>query len=135
MRTPAIRTAPRPWPATEADSAELAELLEVVIACGQTCAACADACLGSGRSPELLDCIGLDLACADVCATTARVLARTVGRDTAVLRALLEACVVASEACADECARHTATHRHCGTCAEMCRLCEQRCRAALVAIG
>jgi hypothetical protein len=126
MRTPTLRS--------EAHAADLAELLEIVLACGQTCAACADACLGAG-SPDLLDCVGLDLACADVCATTARVLARSTGRDTEVVRALLQACAVASAACADECVRHTGTHRHCGTCAEMCRLCDQRCRAALVALG
>ncbi|MEV4703078.1 four-helix bundle copper-binding protein [Actinoplanes sp. NPDC049316] len=133
--TTTIRTILGSGPAGDLGADELATLAETVIACGQTCAACADSCLGSGFAAGLTECIGLDLACADICATTARVLARPDGRDTAIVRALLQACAVACAACADECLRHVDSHRHCGTCAQMCRVCEEQCRSALMALG
>ncbi|MGA5298464.1 four-helix bundle copper-binding protein [Nucisporomicrobium flavum] len=133
--TTTIRTILGSAPAGDLDADRLAMLSETVIACGQTCAACADACLGSGFAAGLTECIGLGLACADVCATTARVLARPDGRDAGIVRALLAACVVASAACADECRRQADNYRHCATCAQMCRICEEQCRTALAVIG
>jgi hypothetical protein len=130
-----IRTTPGSGPARDLDGDALAMLSETVIACGQTCAACADACLGSGFAAGLTECIGLSLACADVCATTARVLSRPDGRDAEIVRALLAACAVAGAACAAECLRHAEILRHCGTCAQMCRVCVERCRDALALIG
>ena len=54
----------------------LAAALNALVACSQTCTACADACLSEDSVAELTTCIRTDLDCADICAATARVLSR-----------------------------------------------------------
>lgn len=83
---------------------------------------------------ELRSCIRRNLDCADLCATTARVLSRRTP-DLAVERALLEACRGACAACAEECGSHADMHEHCRVCAEACRACEEACSALLAALG
>jgi hypothetical protein len=73
--------------------------------------------------------------CADVCATTARVLSRHTGYDANISRTLLEEFAMACQSCGDECSRHAEMHEHCRICAEACRSCEQGCRELLAAIG
>jgi hypothetical protein len=58
------------------------------------------------------------LDCADVCATTARVLSRQTTSDGGTLRAVLEACATA-----------------CRVCAEACRRCERACQEMLTALS
>jgi Domain of Unknown Function (DUF326) len=69
--------------------------------------------------------------CADICATTARVLSRHAGYDADISRAQLDACATACKACGDECTRHADSHEHCRICAEACRACERACRLLL----
>ncbi|GLY19621.1 hypothetical protein Kisp01_66350 [Kineosporia sp. NBRC 101677] len=109
----------------------LAAAIEQALACSQTCTACADACLGDG----MLDCIRVDNDCADTCATTARVLSRQSGHNTAVIRAQLEVCIAACRSCGDECERHADMHEHCRICAEVCRACESACRELLASMS
>lgn len=78
-------------------------------------------------------CIRTDLDCADVCATTARMLART-GTGPVVL-AQLAACVEACRACAVECERHAGHHEHCRECAAACRVCADACEELLTVLG
>jgi hypothetical protein len=117
------------------DRTYLAGAIDALIACGQACTACADACLSEDMVADLTTCIRTDLDCADICATTARVLSRHTGSDANITRALLEACATACKACGDECVRHAEMHEHCRICAEACRACEQACRDLLATMS
>ncbi len=112
----------------------LARVIDAALACSQTCTACADACLSEDMVAELAKCIRTNLDCADICATTARVLSRHTGYDANLTRAQLEACAQACKSCGDECQEHAGMHEHCRVCAEACRACEQACRELLSAI-
>lgn len=113
------------------DRRRLATVIDALIACSQACTACADACLSEGMVAELTKCIRTNLDCADICATTARVLSRHTGYDANISRSLLQACATACKACGDECAGHAGMHEHCRICADACRACEQACRDLL----
>lgn len=113
------------------DAAALIECIEACLECAQACTACADACLGEEMVAELRRCIRLDLDCADVCATTGRVLSRQTAYNATVTEALLRACATACQACGEECQSHAGMHEHCRICAEACRRCEQACQALL----
>lgn len=121
--------------ASTVDRAKLTECIEACLGCAQACTACADACLAEDMVAELRTCIRTDLDCADLCATTARVLSRQTGFDAGPVRALLEACRTACRTCGDECAGHAEMHEHCRVCAEACRRCEQACADLLTALG
>jgi hypothetical protein len=117
------------------DRAKLAAAIDALMACTEACTSCADACLSEDMVAELTKCIRTDLDCADICATTARVLSRHTGYDANIGRTLLEACATACKACGDECARHADMHEHCRICADACRACEQACRDLLATIN
>ncbi len=120
-----IRTHPQP---TDLDGARLAEVIDQLERCATTCTQCADACLAEpDLSAELATCIRLDLDCADICETTARVLARQTELRHEFVRELLDACVAACGACGDECAGHAEHMEHCRICAEECRACRSAC--------
>jgi hypothetical protein len=113
----------------------LARTVDALVECSQACTACADACLSEDMVAELRKCIRTNLDCADICATTARVLSRHTGYDANTTRAQLEACVQACRSCGDECSAHAEMHEHCKVCAESCRRCEQACTELLAAIS
>ena len=113
----------------------LARTVDALVECSQACTACADACLSEDMVAELRKCIRTNLDCADICATTARVLSRHTGYDANITRAQLEACVQACRSCGDECSAHAEMHEHCKVCAESCRRCEQACTELLAAIS
>lgn len=110
------------------DREKLRACIEACFECAQACTACADACLSEDTVAELTKCIRTNLDCADLCATTGRVLSRHTGYDANLTRAVLEACAQACKACGDECARHAGHHEHCRVCAEACRRCARACR-------
>ena len=110
--------------------------IEACADCTEACTQCADDCLSEQNVQELVKCIRLNLDCADVCATTGRVVSRQTGYDANVTRAVLQACIAACRSCGDECERHAAHGmEHCRVCAEECRRCEQACQDLLAAIG
>jgi len=80
---------------------------------------------------DLVQCIRLNMDCADICLTTGLVATRRAGGDVPVIRAQLEACRLACARCAAECERHADRHAHCRICAEACRDCERACGAAI----
>jgi len=129
---PMLGTYPQP---INLDRTHLAAAIDALIACSQACTACADACLSEDTVAELTECIRTNLDCADICATTARVLSRHTGYDANISRALLEACATACRACGDECARHAEHHEHCRICTDACRACEQACRDLLASMS
>jgi hypothetical protein len=115
-----------PWPGN-VDREVLADCIDECFACSQTCTACADACLSEEQVAELRKCIRLDLDCAEICATTGRILTRQTEYDAPTSKAQLESCREACATCAEECERHADHHDHCRICAEACRRCEQAC--------
>ncbi|MEU8230444.1 four-helix bundle copper-binding protein [Actinoplanes sp. NPDC048967] len=117
------------------DRDKLAAAVDALLGCSEACTACADACLSEDMVAELTKCIRTNLDCADICATTARVLSRHTGYDANVSRTLLEACAAACQACGDECASHADMHEHCRVCADACRTCEQACRDLLAGMS
>lgn len=117
------------------DRRRLASAIDTLIACSQACTACADACLGEEAVAELTKCIRTNLDCADICATTARVLSRHTGYDANISRTMLEACMMANRSCGDECSSHADAHEHCRVCADACRAAEQACRDLLAAMS
>lgn len=98
----------------------------------QVCAVCADACLGETEHVQKrVQCIRLDLDCADVCRATAAIGARRSGTNEDLIAAMLGVCAEICAKCAEECERHADMHEHCRICAETCRSCEDACNAAL----
>jgi hypothetical protein len=112
---------------SQIDPAQLAEMIETLNECSATCTACADACLSESHVEQLVQCIRLDLNCADICCTTANILTRQMQNNQQVLRSLLDTCVVLCRLCAQECESHAQMHEHCRICAETCRRCERLC--------
>jgi hypothetical protein len=110
---------------------KLAQLIQQLNECASTCTACADACLGEKMAAELAHCIRLNLDCADICQTTARVVTRIGAPESVVIQTLLQTCIAICEACGQECASHAQMHAHCHVCAETCLRCENACRMVL----
>jgi hypothetical protein len=109
----------------------LARAIDAAVACSQACTACADACLSEPDVAQTTRCIRDDLDCADVCATTSRVLSRHTGYDARLTRAVVQACIQACGTCADSCGEHRDHHPHCATCEQACRDCAAACKALL----
>ncbi|HEY6738042.1 MAG TPA: four-helix bundle copper-binding protein [Actinopolymorphaceae bacterium] len=105
------------------DKRELAQAIDALMNCAQTCTACADACLS--ESPDMLGhltrCIRDNLDCADICTTTAMVLSRHTGYDARLTKAQVQAAMQALMTCADSCGEHRDMHDHCRVCEEACR--------------
>lgn len=130
--TDMLETYPRSF---NVDQGLLAKAIDALNECAATCTQCADACLAEDDVAAMAKCIRLDLDCADICATTGRVVSRQTEYDANVTRALLEACATACKSCGDECSGHAEKMQHCKVCAESCRRCEQACRDLLDAIA
>lgn len=118
--------ATHPSPASDAGKQAYA-LVTAASECVAVCTTCADACLSEDDPSDLRDCIRLDLDCADICGTTARLFARPGEQDAETLRAQLDACARACTACAEECEGHADSMDHCRICAETCRTCAEAC--------
>ena len=112
----------------------LARCIEACFDCGQTCTSCADACLGEQMVAELVQCIRLNLDCADVCFAAGKLATRRSGGDATLIRLQLEACELACRRCGEECQSHAGMHEHCRMCAEACRACETACREAVASL-
>ncbi|MRR10895.1 four-helix bundle copper-binding protein [bacterium] len=112
--------------AAKVDVERYVTTIDTLSACDITCTVCADACLSEPHVQMLARCIELNLDCADLCSTTARLLGRIGFAESEMLRAQLDACGEACRACAEECDRHQDIE-HCSICADMCRSCERAC--------
>ena len=118
------------------DKQMLVRCIEACYDCAQACTQCADDCLSErGELSTLAKCIRLNLDCADVCATTGRVVSRQTEYDANVTKTALQACVAVCRSCGDECEQHGEHMEHCAVCAEQCRRCDRACQELLDAIG
>src|ERR1043165_7858318 len=104
-------------------ASSLTECIELCQRCVASCTACADECLGQADMALLLRCIRLNLDCADVCTTIARLLSRRQQPELSTLRALLEAGTTICAATANEAQKHAEKHEHCRLSAEICLAC------------
>ncbi len=111
----------------------LADCIRACVDCTQACTACADACLGESDPKTLDRCIRLNLDCADLCQSAARIISRLTALDREMAIAALQASATACRICADECAEH-AGMEHCRICADACQACEQACQALIGAL-
>jgi hypothetical protein len=109
----------------------LLRCIEECYGCAQTCTTCADACLGEDNVSQLVQCIRLNMDCADICAATGAMASRRTGSNIEVLRTTIQACAEACRVCGEECRKHAQMHEHCRICAEACESCEQACRDAV----
>jgi hypothetical protein len=116
---------------SELDTDALKVCIEACLQCQTVCSFCADACLHEQKVAELRRCIRLNLDCADLCATTVRLLSHAEPGDLTSLRALLEACASICSSCASECRKHADAHHHCGVCAAACEECARACQNVL----
>ena len=85
------------------------------------CNHCASSCLKEKEVKMMARCIQLDMECADICYTAARLMSLGSTRAEEYCRLCADIC---SE-CADECSRHD--NEHCRECAEACRHCAEEC--------
>lgn len=74
--TAMLETYPKP---ISLDHRKLAATIDALIECAQTCAFCADACLGEDMVADLITCVAMNLDCADLCGAAVRMLSRRVG--------------------------------------------------------
>ena len=109
----------------------VADAIDASVAAAQACVSCADSCLAEEDVAPLARCVALCDCCADVCATTGRLLSRPFGAEHRVTHRSLQACVLMCSSCAEECERHAAHHRHCALSAKACRACVQACKTLL----
>lgn len=113
----------------------LGRAAELAAACASVCRSCADACLGEAQVADLVQCIRLNLDCADLCDAFAAIATRRSGGNVPVIDLAAQACEAACRRCAEECQRHAARHEHCRLCAESCVECADACRAARENLG
>lgn len=98
------------------------QLVESLENCIAACNNCAASCLDEDNVQAMINCIKLDLDCADVCQIALKLLAR----DSRHANSVIELCKEICEECAAECENHE--YDHCQQCANACRRCEDRCR-------
>ena len=131
MSAVAVRAMFRSHPEKPAHSEAMSRCIDACFSAVETCTACADACLSEEDPDTLLQCIRLDLDCANVCVMTSTLASTHTGSNPQVLRGAITLCALACRLCAEECEKHAPGHVHCRTCAEQCRTCEQACVGAL----
>ena len=91
-----------PHPLGQIDRVKLTASIDACGECNQARTACADLCLSEDDVDDLTKCIRTCLDCADICATTSRVLSRQTGNDPNLTKAVLEACITACKASGEE---------------------------------
>ena len=109
----------------------LLHCIERCFDCAQTCTSCADACLGEAMIADLVQCIRLNMDCADVCRATGAVASRMTGTNMELVHQLISTCAEACRSCETECRKHADIHEHCRVCADACKECETACTDAL----
>jgi hypothetical protein len=104
------------------------DCIESCFECASACWICADAGLNEENALGLKECIKLSLTCAEVCATTAKVLI-SCDDDFECARAQLKACMDQCEMCMNECMKYSEEHEHCLICVKCCEACFKICES------
>ncbi len=106
--------------------------IDAALACAQAATACADACVAQADS-ALIQCIRLNLDCADVCQTAAMVASRRAGANAPVVIGLLMLAEALCRDCAAEAERHALPA--CRRSADLARACADACLEARTAVA
>ncbi len=115
--------------ATQAALPETLDAANALSECVVACTLCADACLAEDNVGMMRRCIRSDLDCAEICASTLRLILRQTETVAEIVRQQVHACVIACQLCAEECGRHE--HEHCRLCAQTCHHCQEACNRLL----
>ena len=108
---------------------ELTKAAVLAAECAAVARACADSCLGEPGVADLLQCIRLNLDCADMAWAFSGIASRCSGGDMPLVDVASQACEAACRRSAVECRKHAAMHEHCRICAEVCTACADACHA------
>ena len=101
---------------------EMANVQSCIAACPEALRAC-QACVAGDLRDGSIDCIPVNLDCADICAATLNALAR----GSAHHGDFCALCAHVCRACAAKCAQHAAMHKHCSECQAACERCAAEC--------
>lgn len=104
-------------------SNEYRACIDTCLQCAATCEYCAASCLQESDVKMLSHCIELDLACASICHTAAKLMSL----DSHYAEELCRICVDICNDCGNECEKHIHME-HCRRCAEICFICADECR-------
>jgi len=100
------------------------ECIEACQACASVCNHCAAACLQEKDVTPLARCIRLDIECAIICETAAKIMSL----NGHLAEHLCSLCADICSRCAAECEKHAKMGmEHCRECAEACRNCAEIC--------
>ncbi|KAK6020454.1 hypothetical protein OSTOST_13892 [Ostertagia ostertagi] len=102
------------------------QLISLLAECADACGNCSTACLAEKDVQKMVECIRLDMDCAQMCQVTAAFISR--GSDHA--KHFLKECAEICRKCAEECSKHSHMD-HCKICAEACRKCAEACEKAI----
>ncbi len=103
------------------------DCIESCFEAASSCWICVDACLNEKDNSHLKDCIKLSLRCAEVCASTARMLIFQADYSREEILDQVKACRDLLKLCSDECGLHGETHEHCFISARSALECLRNC--------
>jgi hypothetical protein len=98
------------------------ELISTLAECAAACNHCSTACLEEKDVQKMVQCIRLDMDCAQICEVTAAFIARNSDQAKHLIKECAEIC----SKCAKECEKHS-DMEHCKVCADLCKKCEEMC--------
>jgi hypothetical protein len=99
------------------------QLIAILSECASTCHHCSIACLEETQVHMLVNCIRLDMDCAQICEVAAAFISRSSKHAKHILKECLEICIQ----CENECRKHEHME-HCKRCADSCHKCADACR-------
>ena len=97
--------------------------IEACNACAVSCLQCVAGCLKETDVKAMVQCIALDLECAEIC----RLCVSSMARNGECTKEICALCAKVCDMCAAECSKHA--HAHCKDCAEAFKRCAEACRA------
>ena len=99
------------------------ELITMLHECAAACNNCSTACLEENDVKKMIQCIRLDMDCAQICDLTAAFVARNSDHAPHLIKECAEIC----SKCAKECAKFE-NMEHCKVCADLCKKCADMCQ-------
>ncbi|MFI5859653.1 hypothetical protein [Streptomyces parvulus] len=116
------------------DSELLARATTALADCERASSACAAGMLADKDADALREAITQNLDCADVAATTARLLVRGDDAQRPLVTAQLGACLIACRDAHELCGRHAGHREHCHICSETAQEAAEACETLLTAL-
>lgn len=96
--------------------------IDACLACASICDHCAMSCTTENDIHMMARCIQLDMECAAICYTVAKLMSL----DSDKAGAICNICAAICEACGNECSLHD--NEHCRRCADACKVCVEQCK-------